>query len=148
MLSNAISNVRKYQSGIHTVWQTQNQVIDLYGVQQSRNIISNCFIKCFLPGIEPNTARELEIMCGKYEFIDNEGHTKIRPLLTADEIRILNESLIFVGNKPVIKMKLIPYYKQKKLLALSQIEPISLSELYAQPKDIEDIQTKEYEEEN
>ncbi len=126
ILSIAISNVRKYFSGMMLVFQTQSQIFDLYGTQQARNIISNCYTRCFLPGMPLETARELELILGKYQFEDENGNQKIRSLLTMDELRILDESIILMGNKPAIKMKLKPYYSQKNLLRLSQLAPVDI----------------------
>ncbi|MBK7763317.1 MAG: TraM recognition domain-containing protein [Bacteroidetes bacterium] len=109
----AISNIRKYSSGLLTVWQTQSQIFDLYGTQQARNIINNCYTKCYLPGQPLETARELEIICGKYEYVDDDNVRRVMPLLSMDAIRVLDESILLIGNKPAIKMKLRPYYEIK-----------------------------------
>lgn len=121
----ASANLRKYRCGLQIIMQTESQLIDLFGVQAARSITANCFTKVYLPGQPLETARQLEILMGKYEFQNDEGHTKIRPLMTMDEIRIMEESIILIGNKPPIKLKLVPFYKQKKLLKLSQLPPYS-----------------------
>lgn len=131
MLSVAISNIRKYFAGILLVFQTQSQIIDLYGTQQARNIISNCYTKCYLPGVPLETARELELIMGKYEFIDSDNIRRIRPLLSMDEIRVLNESIILCGNKLPVKMRLSRYDQLTELRRLSE-----LPELIIEPKEI------------
>ena len=119
----AISNIRKYDAGILQIYQSQNQLFDLYGVPQGRNIVANSYSKNYMSGQPLETARELELILGKYEYVDDENNRRTRQLLTMDEIRILTESIILIGNLPPIKAKMIPYYQQKELNRLSQIPP-------------------------
>lgn len=119
----AISNIRKYFSGIMLVFQSQNQLIDLYGVQQGRNILANSFSKVYMPGVPLDVAKELESILGKYEFIDDDNARRTRPLLTADEIRTLNEAIILCGNFLPIKSRMTPYYKQRALKHLTELLP-------------------------
>jgi type IV secretion system protein VirD4 len=126
----AISNIRKYDAGILQIYQSQSQLIDLYGVSQARNIIANSYSKNYMSGQPPETARELESILGKYEFVDDDNNRRTRQLLTMDEIRILTESIILIGNLPPIKARMIPYYEQKELNRLSQIPPYSVERKY------------------
>lgn len=122
-----ISNLRKYESGILQVYQSQSQLLDLYGVQQARNIISNSWTKVYLPGQPLETARELEAILGKFEYTDESTDIKkIRSLLSMDEIRILKESIILCGNNPAIKMKLKPFFEINWMKSLSELPPIEL----------------------
>lgn len=130
ILPTAISNIRKYDAGILQIYQSQNQLFDLYGVPQGRNIIANSYAKNYMSGQSPETARELESILGKYEFVDDENNRRMRQLLTMDEIRILKESIILIGNLPPIKAKMIPYYEQKELNRLSQIQPYTVERKY------------------
>lgn len=123
ILPTAISNIRKYNAGILQVYQSQNQLFDLYGVPQGRNILANSFAKVYMPGQPLEVARELEQILGKYEYIDNDDNKRTRQLLTADEIRVLKEAIILCGNYPAIKAKLIPYYEQRALNPLSSLPP-------------------------
>jgi type IV secretion system protein VirD4 len=111
----AISNIRKYNAGILQIYQSQHQLFDLYGVPQCRNIIANSFAKVYMPGQPLDTCRELELLLGKFQYVDDNNHEKTRSLLTLDEIRILQESIILCGNLPPIKAKLVPFYEQREL---------------------------------
>jgi type IV secretory pathway TraG/TraD family ATPase VirD4 len=119
ILPTAISNIRKYNSGMLQIYQSQGQLFDLYGVPQGRNIIANSFSKVYMSGQPLETARELESILGKYEYTDNDNNRRTRQLLTMDEIRILKEAIILCGNLPPIKASLIPYYEQRELKRLS-----------------------------
>lgn len=126
----AISNIRKYDAGILQIYQSQSQLFDLYGIPQGRNIVANSFSKVYMSGQPLETARELELILGKYEYIDDDNNRRTRQLLTMDEIRILSESIILVGNLPPIKAKMIPYYEQKELNRLSQLPPYTVEQKY------------------
>ena len=128
ILPTAISNIRKYNSGILQIYQSQSQLFDLYGIPQGRNIVANSFAKVYMQGQPPETARELESVLGKYEYIDNENNRRTRQLLTMDEIRILKESIILCGNLPPIKAKMIPYYDQSELKKLTSLPPYQVEQ--------------------
>jgi type IV secretion system protein VirD4 len=127
ILPTAISNIRKYNAGILQVFQSQNQLMDLYGMQQGRNIIANSYSRVYMPGQPLETARELESILGKYEFVDDQNNRRMRQLATMDEIRIMQEAIILIGNKPPIKAKLIPYYEQKELKKYADIPPFKMT---------------------
>jgi type IV secretory pathway TraG/TraD family ATPase VirD4 len=134
ILPTAISNIRKYDAGILQIYQSQSQLLDLYGVSQARNIIANSYAKNYMSGQPLETARELESILGKYEYVDDENNRRTRQLLTMDEIRILSESIILVGNMPPIKARMIPYYEQNELNRLSQISPPEIESKYYDDK--------------
>ena len=134
ILPTAISNIRKYNSGILQVYQSQGQLFDLYGVPQGRNIIANCFSKVYMSGQPLETARELELILGKYEYVDDENNKRTRQLLTMDEIRILKESIILCGNLQPIKAKMIPFYEQRELKKLTSLLPYQVDQKYYEEK--------------
>jgi type IV secretion system protein VirD4 len=126
LLPLALANFRKYRNSLMVVVQTETQILDMFGIQTGRSVIANCYTKCYLPGQPLETARQLEILMGKFEFKNDDGVSKTKPLMTMDEIRIMKESILLVGNKPPIKLDLVPFYKQKNLLKLTQIPSVSL----------------------
>jgi type IV secretion system protein VirD4 len=122
----AISNIRKYKGAVMQIYQSQNQLLDSYGMQQGRNILANSYAKVYMPGVSLEVARELEILAGKFEFEDENGHKKIRPLVTMDEIRTLKEGLLVIGNHPLIKTPLVPYFEQSDLRKLTELPPYEI----------------------
>jgi type IV secretion system protein VirD4 len=128
ILPTAISNIRKYNAGILQIYQSQSQLFDLYGVPQGRNIVANSYSKVYMSGQPLETARELELILGKYEYKDDENNKRTRQLLTMDEIRILKGAIILCGNLPPIKAKLIPYYEQRELKRLTSLPPFQIEE--------------------
>jgi type IV secretion system protein VirD4 len=119
----AISNIRKYNAGIFQIYQSQNQLLDLYGMQQGRNILANSYAKVYMPGVSMEVARELEIIAGKFEYEDEHNTKRNRSLITMDEIRTLKDGLLVIGNHPLIKAKLVPYYEQNELKRLTELPP-------------------------
>lgn len=117
----AISNIRKYRAGILQIYQSQSQLFDLYGIPQGRNMLANSYARVYLPGQPLETARELELTLGKYEFLDDQNIKRTRPLLTMDEIRIIKEAIILTGNHLPIKTRLVPYYEQSRLRKLTSL---------------------------
>lgn len=81
-----------------------------------------------MPGQSISVCEELERSMGKFEYRDERHIRQLRSLLTANEIRELDESLIFCGNKRAIKTTTIPYFKQffkNRLTKLPPYEPKS-----------------------
>ncbi len=118
-----IANIRKYNAGILQVYQSAAQLVDLYGQPIARAITENSYTRVYMPGQPINVAQELEATLGKFEYADEKDIRHIRPLLTADEIRKLDESLILCGNKAAVKTKITPYFKQPKLRKLTELPP-------------------------
>jgi len=121
----ALANLRKYRCGIMGAIQDQNQLIHLYGHHEAYSIISNCYHKIFFPGQPMDTARELSDMLGKREFINENGNTSTRILLTPDEVRTMHENtaLIFSGSKQAIFANLKPFYSRHEYTKFSRIPP-------------------------
>lgn len=135
----AISNIRKYNAGLLQIYQSQHQLFDLYGIPQARNIIANSYAKVYMPGQSLDVCRELELILGKFEYVDDENIKRTRQLLTMDEIRILKkEAIILCGNLPPIKAKLVPFYEQRNLKNLASLTPFILTEKYYKDK-IEEV---------
>lgn len=120
-LSTVIANIRKYRGGILLALQDFNQLVHTYGVAESETIKSNCFAKLYFAGQSLSTASELESMLGLTEYTDDSGKYLIRPLITKDEIRTLeqNQALLLAGNNQPMKINLTPYYTNRKYLEYS-----------------------------
>jgi type IV secretion system protein VirD4 len=120
----ALSNLRKYRCGIMGIIQDCNQLEHLYGRNEAHSIISNCFAKIYFPGQPIETARELESMLGKREYVDKEDKKHTRALLTSDEIRTMENknALIFCGSHKAIFANMIPYFNRYRYSNYSKIE--------------------------
>jgi len=119
----AMSNIRKYNSGILQIYQDYNQLINLYGQAEAKAINANAFAKVYMPGQPIGIAEELSLTLGKFEYEDSDGKKQVRHLLTPDEARQLDSSIILCGNKPAIKAELHPYYRNSKLVRWSKMAP-------------------------
>lgn len=118
-----VSNIRKYNSGILQVYQSAAQIVDLYGASVAKAITENSYARVYMSGQPISVAQELEATLGKFEYTDEKGIRHVRSLMTADEIRHSDECLILCGNKPAIKTRIVPYFKQNELLRQTELPP-------------------------
>jgi type IV secretory pathway TraG/TraD family ATPase VirD4 len=118
-----VSNIRKYNAGILQIYQSAAQLVDLYGQSIAKAITENSYARVYMSGQPISVAQELESTLGKFEYWDDKEVRHIRSLMTADEIRQSDESLILCGNKPAIKTQILPYFKQSRLNRLAQLRP-------------------------
>jgi len=116
-----LSNIRKSRCGILQVYQSASQIIDLYNQSIARAITENSFAKVYMGGQQLSVAQELSATMGNWEYIENDVR-HIRPLATPSEIHE-GPSLIFCGNHRAIKTEITPYFKQRKLLRLTELPP-------------------------
>lgn len=129
-LPNTINNIRKSRAGMLLIYQHYNQMVDLYGHAQARTIAANCYAKVYMSGQPIEIAHELEQILGKFQF-DDEGTLRVRPLMTADEIRQLRQSIILCGNMPPILATMTPYYEQRELKKLSVMPAYDINQTIA-----------------
>ncbi|HRF75746.1 MAG TPA: type IV secretory system conjugative DNA transfer family protein [Chitinophagales bacterium] len=121
-ISVTISNIRKNRGGILCIYQDYSILENIYGAYEAKNISANCYAKVYLPGQPIETCRMLETTLGKFEYEDEKsGNTKLRSLMTADEIRMTDKAIILIGNKAPIHATLHPFYKNSKLKSLTEL---------------------------
>ncbi len=113
-LANIISNARKFMVPILGVLQSENQIFENYGAYNAKTILNNAGVKVYFTGLT-DESENLSKILGEYEYEDEKGHTRTRRLMTADEIRTMpkNQVLIIPSGAKPLKVKTIPYYKQK-----------------------------------
>jgi type IV secretion system protein VirD4 len=130
-LSTTISNIRKYQAGIMLVVQDYQQLVALYGREEAHNIRTNTYAQVYLKGQPLETCKELETTLGRFTYADERGIEKVRLLMSADEIRKSEESIILCGNHPPIKAKMTPYYERyllRKRTSLPAFQPLATAQ--------------------
>ncbi|WP_299676299.1 type IV secretory system conjugative DNA transfer family protein [uncultured Dokdonia sp.] len=120
------ANIRKYRGAIMAVTQdAKAQLTARYGYR-AQAILSNLRTKIYLSA-NLNTAMELERTLGRYDFNDKQDgdRLKSRSVLAADEIMALpsNKALVFVSGMRMMKVRVTPYFKIKKLRKLSELPP-------------------------
>lgn len=129
LLPLALANCRKVRTGTMFCVQALSQVKSMYR-DEAENIISNCVTKIFLPGQSSlETLKELETIGGKCIYKDDKGMERVKPLISIDQIRLLEKhrTLLLSSNAPLIKGRTRPYYRSFKFNAYSKIEPVALS---------------------
>lgn len=119
-----LANCRKFRVACLLAYQEYSQVVRAFGASEAEAIRSNAFSKMYFTNQPLTTASELEKLMGNFEFEDEKGIRRVRPLMTSSEIREMDtdEALLLAGNNPVIKLRLEPYYKTR-LRRLADIPP-------------------------
>jgi len=128
LLPLAMANCRKHRTANFICVQSPGQLKTFYK-DEADNIASNCVTKIYLPGqTSMDTIREIEVWSGKCIYKDEKNIERVKPLVSADEVRLLpeNRTLILSGNKPIIKGRTSPYYKSYTYRKYASIPPISL----------------------
>lgn len=108
-----LSQVRKFRVGCCLAVQTYEQLVDAYKSQGAETIRNNCFSQLQFPNMPLGSARDLEQTLGRYTYEDEKGIKRTRSLRTADELRMMEESILLVGNNPPFKLSMTPWYKSK-----------------------------------
>ncbi len=128
LLPLALANTRKMRCGTILCVQGLSQLKSMYG-SEAENVISNCVTRIFLPGQNSlETLKELETIGGKCFYKDEIGNVRVNPLISVDEIRLMEEhrTLLLSSNKSLIKGRTRQYFRSFKFNAYSKIEPVSL----------------------
>lgn len=127
-LSTTISSIRKYRAGIMLAAQDYQSWVSLYGQAEAHSIRTNTYAQIFLKGQPLDSCRELEAILGRFTFT-KDGVEKVRLLLSADEIRTLqDEAIILLGNNLPVRARVSPFYENDRLRNRSRIpqyEPVT-----------------------
>jgi type IV secretion system protein VirD4 len=110
-----LANCRKFRVGCLLAYQEYSQVVRAFGASEAEAIRSNAFAKLYFTNQPLTTASELEKLMGQFEYEDEKGIRRVRPLMTSSEVREMStdEALLLAGNNPVIRLHLRPYYKTR-----------------------------------
>lgn len=127
--SNVIANIRKYKCGLSLIFQSYNQLENIYGHSEAKAIVANCATKIYLPGQSPEICTMISQALGKFEYIDDQGMTQSRSLLLPDEVRMTKKAIIFISNEMPIHATLHPFYKNPKLVTMTKLSPYESSRL-------------------
>jgi type IV secretory pathway TraG/TraD family ATPase VirD4 len=138
------TTLRKRQCSINIILQELAQLATVYGQHEAKAIYSGGMgNKLFLSGLDLETCTYLEKVLGHNTEYDTpfggsneKARTIAKPLMTADEIRMLSEKegLLISGRERPIKIKLPPYFKDARLNTLSQKKPIEITLDYSGEK--------------
>lgn len=121
-LGHAISQLRKFLSGIMLIIQDYSQLVHNYGVNQAESIRSNSNSIVYFPGMPMSLSTELERLSGTVT-VDTGKVQKTKPLISASQVRSMPEDnvLIVSGALPPILTKVFPYYRNLELNRLTKL---------------------------
>lgn len=125
-LSTTVSNIRKFRAGLLLCMQDEMALISQYGAAEAHQIKTNCGCQVYLKGQPLHTCKDLSQILGRYTYVNEKGIEKVKELATPDELRLLEEAIILIGNQPPLKCKAVPYYKNIWLSHLSGKAPYQL----------------------
>lgn len=134
-LQGVSSNIRKYRCTLlHAYQSAHSQLTDLYGAAAARAIIENCYTKIYAGGGMTNqVASEIEATLGKFEYQDEKGVRQVKSLMSTADIRESKKAFIFIGNNRAIHTPLVPYFKQPKLVKITNGQPFIPENKYVIP---------------
>lgn len=132
--STIISNARKFKIPQLLILQSE-ALLSKYG-DKARNILNNCNTKIYFGGLT-HEVYDLERILGNYEYKDKEsGSMRQRPLMTASEIREMNDILVLISGEKPLKVPITPAFKQPELVrklnlrSQRQPQPVNYSVRY------------------
>ena len=132
--STIISNARKFNIPQLLILQSE-ALLAKYG-DKSKNILNNCNTKIYFGGLT-NEVYDLERILGNYEYKDKEsGSMRQRPLMTASEIREMNDILVLISGEKPLKVPITLAFKQPELVrklnlrSRNQQQPMNYSVRY------------------
>jgi type IV secretion system protein VirD4 len=125
----ALANLRKYDVSVVSCIQNRSQLEERYGHHDAQTIMANCWSKLIFPGMETDLARELEQRIGKWTFDRTDGKGRgTREVMTVPELIHLDaeHAMLVAGPHAPMKVKVKPYYKDRKMRAISELLPASI----------------------
>lgn len=132
--STIISNARKFKIPQLLILQSE-ALLGKYG-DKAKNILNNCNTKIYFGGLT-HEVYDLERILGNYEYKDKEtGSMRQRPLMTASEIREMNDILVLISGEKPLKVPITPAFKQPELVrklnlrSQRQPQPVNYSVRY------------------
>jgi len=131
-LTNSLPKVlelgRKFRLSVATLWQDYGQVEHIFGKNEASNILANSRLKVYMPSGQPlATCRMLQDLLGKYQYETENGGTKVRELLTAQEIFQLRQLLVLNGNNKPLLIDPAPYFENPKLRMLAEMPVLDVT---------------------
>lgn len=115
--------IRFQNVSLSLILQDLDQLTYRYS-EQAKNIIANSIsTHLIFPGLPLNTCKMYSEIIGS-RFVRVDDHKEWQALITTDGIRMLTDQIMISGNKPPIKVNMVPYYKDFELKRLAQKPPV------------------------
>lgn len=121
-IATIVSTIRKFKAGLLVAMQDEAALTARYGASVAHQVITNMGTQIYLKGQPLDTCKKLSQILGKHSFETERGE-KSRELLAPDEIRMLEEAIILIGNKPPMKARMVPHFENIWLRHLTKIPP-------------------------
>lgn len=123
--STMISVLRKRKIGLMLIIQDISQLFSIYGKFDAETIINNCSSQLYFGALPLDTAERLSRILGDRLVLSKEKPQRIfeaptlkestKRLMSAQELRMMEEAILIYGNLAPLKFKPKPYFKSRKL---------------------------------
>jgi type IV secretory pathway TraG/TraD family ATPase VirD4 len=120
---NIISNARKFKIPILGILQSENQLYNNYGIHNGKVILNNANVKIYFTGLSDESS-SISATLGMFEYEDENGSRRVRNLMMPNEVRTMSPDQVLIvpsGMEP-IKTKVVPFYKQSKMMGYMNME--------------------------
>ena len=126
------TTARKYRVGFWIFLQSLSQLESQYGQHQARTILDGLQTELYLPGLNLDTARQIEQRLG---VIKTRSKGFQSPLLSAQEIIQMkgNRALLLHSNQHPVLVKTKPYFKQGSMNRKANMTPAPMPIRRVQP---------------
>lgn len=128
------TTLRKRKVSLNIILQSISQLEELYGKEDAETILDGGMgSKVFLHGLGLRAAQYLEKLLGTvtardtlFGGLDEKARTAPRPLLSADEIRMLprDEAIIVSGREKPLRIKMPYFFESEALVKRTRLDPV------------------------
>ncbi len=135
------TTLRKRQCCLCIILQELSQLETLYGKDEAKSIFSGGMAnKLFFSGLDLDTCQYIERVLGKNTIYDTvfggvseKAKTVAQPLMSLDEVRMMDgeTGILISGSERPAKLEMLPYFLDKYLSQLCEINPVALNFDYA-----------------
>lgn len=129
------TTARKYNVGFWLFLQSLTQLEARYGTKDARTILDGIQSELYMSGVSLDLAKEISERIGSRKIPTQQHGGQIynreeRMFDPSDIVRMkTNEALYFYSNAAPAKLKLKPFFKQKRFKKLAEITPVDLPRL-------------------
>ncbi len=126
--ANHCAVLRKKQVSIAIILQSMSQLKRLYGDNDANTILDSCSSWLVYPGSNYETSKMISEILGDttvdhWDYWEDRYKEMRKPLKTVDQIRTLDddEAIFIFANKPPLLIRTKPYFRNSRLVKLTQI---------------------------
>lgn len=143
-LATTTTTLRESRASLSLILQDPSQLEAIYGPRESQAILAGGIQnKLFMSGLDIEVCERIERILGQKTVFDStdgtadkHARTVAKPLMSTDEIRMLDtdSAILLSGRERPIKLKMLPFYADPRLKALTDQPPCPMGFDYSQER--------------